>query len=82
MYKGPRKIVRDDKSSSYPVFELTGVNCNFCKFKIKNMVKYLRIFNVLESFGYYFLFIKGLNILSSSNITLERSLDLHKTNDL
>ena len=46
------------------------------------MVKYLRIFNVLESFGYYFLFIKGLNILSSSNITLERSLDLHKTNDL
>ena len=28
MFKGPGKIVRDNKSSSYPVFELTGVNCN------------------------------------------------------
>ena len=28
MFKGPRKIVRDNKSSSYPVFELTGVNCS------------------------------------------------------
>ena len=27
MFKGPGKIVRDYKSSSYPVFELTGVNC-------------------------------------------------------
>ena len=27
MLKGPGKIVRDKKSSSYPVFELTGVNC-------------------------------------------------------
>ena len=27
MFKGPGKIVRDNKSSSYPVFELTGVNC-------------------------------------------------------
>ena len=27
MFKGPRKIVRDNKSSSYLVFELTGVNC-------------------------------------------------------
>ena len=27
MFKGPEKIVRDNKSSSYPVFELTGVNC-------------------------------------------------------
>ena len=28
MFKGPGKLVRDNKSSSYPVFELTGVNCN------------------------------------------------------
>ena len=27
MFKGPGKIVRDNKGSSYPVFELTGVNC-------------------------------------------------------
>ena len=27
MFKGPGKIVRDNKSSSCPVFELTGVNC-------------------------------------------------------
>ena len=27
MFKGPGKIVPDNKSSSYPVFELTGVNC-------------------------------------------------------
>ena len=27
MFKGPGKIVRDNKSSSDPVFELTGVNC-------------------------------------------------------
>ena len=27
MFKGPGKIVWDNKSSSYPVFELTGVNC-------------------------------------------------------
>ena len=25
--QGTGKIVRDNKSSSYPVFELTGVNC-------------------------------------------------------
>ena len=29
MFKGPGKIVRYNKSSSYPVFELTGVNCIF-----------------------------------------------------
>ena len=29
MFKGPEKIVRDNKSSSYPVFELTGVNCRY-----------------------------------------------------
>ena len=28
MFKGPGKIVRDNKSLSYPVFELTGVNCS------------------------------------------------------
>ena len=27
MFKGPGKIVQDNKSSSYRVFELTGVNC-------------------------------------------------------
>ena len=27
MFKGPGKIVQDNKSLSYPVFELTGVNC-------------------------------------------------------
>ena len=27
MFKGPGKVIRDNKSSSYPVFELTGVNC-------------------------------------------------------
>ena len=27
MFKGPGKIVWDNKSSSYPVFELTGINC-------------------------------------------------------
>ena len=29
MFKGPGKIVRDNKNSSYPVLELTGVNCMF-----------------------------------------------------
>ena len=33
MFKGSGKIVRDNKSSSYPVFELTGVNCNFIVYK-------------------------------------------------
>ena len=28
MFKGPQETVRD-KSSSYPVFELPGVNCSF-----------------------------------------------------
>ena len=28
MFKGPGKVVRDNKGSSYPVFELTGVNCS------------------------------------------------------
>ena len=27
MFKGPGKIVRNNKSSSYSVFELTGVHC-------------------------------------------------------
>ena len=31
MFKGLGKIVRDNKSSSYPVFELTGVNCIYWK---------------------------------------------------
>ena len=31
MFKGPGKIVRDNKSSSYPLFELTGVNCTCFK---------------------------------------------------
>ena len=30
MFKGLGKIVRDNKSSSYPVFELTEVNCVIC----------------------------------------------------
>ena len=31
-FKGPKKIVRDNKSSSYPVFELPGVHCTYtCK---------------------------------------------------
>ena len=29
MFKGSGEIVRDNKSSSYPVFELMGVNCIF-----------------------------------------------------
>ena len=29
MFKGPQETVRDNKSSSYPVFELPGVNCTF-----------------------------------------------------
>ena len=37
MFKGPGKIVRDNKSSSYPVFELTGVNC-IQKYFIKNVM--------------------------------------------
>ena len=28
MFKGPQETVRDNKSSSYLVFELPGVNCN------------------------------------------------------
>ena len=28
MFKGPEETVRGNKSSSYPVFELPGVNCN------------------------------------------------------
>ena len=35
MFKGPGKIVRDNKSWSYPVFELTGVNCNYTTFRNK-----------------------------------------------
>ena len=27
MFKRPQETVRDNKSSSYPVFELPGVNC-------------------------------------------------------
>ena len=27
MFKGPQETVRDNKSWSYPVFELPGVNC-------------------------------------------------------
>ena len=27
MFKGPQETVRDNKSLSYPVFELPGVNC-------------------------------------------------------
>ena len=27
MFKGPQETVRGNKSSSYPVFELPGVNC-------------------------------------------------------
>ena len=37
MFKGPGKTVRDNKSSSYSVFQLTGVNCifqNHCTRKI------------------------------------------------
>ena len=29
MFKGPQEIVRDNKSSSYPVLELPDVNCTF-----------------------------------------------------
>ena len=29
MFKGPQQTVRDNKSSSYPVFELPRVNCTF-----------------------------------------------------
>ena len=28
MFKGPQETVRDSKNSSYPVFELLGVNCS------------------------------------------------------
>ena len=34
MFKGPGKIARDNKSSSYPVFELTRINCNI---SLKNL---------------------------------------------
>ena len=27
MFKGPQETIRDNKSSSYPVFELPEVNC-------------------------------------------------------
>ena len=29
MFKGPQETVRDNKSSSYLVFELPGINCSF-----------------------------------------------------
>ena len=31
MFKGPQETVRDNKSSSYPVFVLPGVNCKSLK---------------------------------------------------
>ena len=45
MFKGLGKIVRDNKSSSYPVLELTGINCIyfggiFFLFFIKNLCFY------------------------------------------
>ena len=32
MFKGPQGIVGDNKSSSYPVFGLPGVNCKYIRF--------------------------------------------------
>ena len=43
MFKGPGKIVRDNKSSSYLVFELKGVNCNG-KTKSKEMIQKKQMF--------------------------------------
>ena len=40
MFKVPGKIVRDNKSSSYPVFELTGVNCINNSIEIHQLVFY------------------------------------------
>ena len=31
MFEGLQEIVRDNKSLSYPVFELPGVNCKYKK---------------------------------------------------
>ena len=40
MFKGPQETVRDNKSSSHPVFELPGVNCF-----VKNVL-FLQLVNV------------------------------------
>ena len=37
MFKGPGKIVRNNKSSSYPTFELTGVNCMWKLHPLKSL---------------------------------------------
>ena len=48
MFKGPRKIVRDNKSSSYPVLELTGVNCILqCQFHSISDSARFKIVNLL-----------------------------------
>ena len=40
MFMGPQETVRDNKSSSYPVFQLPGVNCIYHNNnKISNSMK-------------------------------------------
>ena len=39
MFKGPHETVRDNKSSSYPVFELLGVN-RIILFAVKKCIYY------------------------------------------
>ena len=54
MFNGPGKTVRDNKSSSYPVFELTGVDCNWFEEQINWLFSFYMLatlaFNELKSF--------------------------------
>ena len=49
MFKGPQETVRDNKSSSYPVFKLPEVNCIIflCKYVLHSYLRYTdRLLNV------------------------------------
>ena len=65
MFKGSGKIVWDNKSSSYPVFELTGVNCICRPFKDSNdKLDILREILIIYSINYKkFVFFSVLAIL-------------------
>ena len=65
MFKGPRKIVRDNKSSSYLVFELMGVNCT-----IPCILGRLQNINILRSSQFIVKQPYFLNYFFSCNIDL------------
>ena len=62
MFKGPGKIVRDNKSLSYPVFELTGVNCIL-------LFLYVRKQTFRKLYGYITRELLGLRMRNFQDIT-------------